>query len=174
MWQSSPGLDSRCAKPCQCEIVSEEIQERKNYRECSNIKARVSVHWRAQCNAKLTFKPWVRIHRKNGICPVTSHNSSHLTTDFCVQDCRSRIAQVEYEGQTRSKWFERCFLLFFFFHGSSNGRGPTFDSDFQVCKNAASPCWHTTTRVTSPHFSCRTGVIGSTGNCHLLRHLLHK
>ena len=44
MWQSSPGLDSRCAKPCQCEIVSEEIQERKNYRECSNIKARVSVH----------------------------------------------------------------------------------------------------------------------------------
>ena len=34
-------------EPCQREIATDEIQERKNYREHSNIKARVSVHWRA-------------------------------------------------------------------------------------------------------------------------------
>ena len=60
IWQSpGPWPDSKCSKivkvqcpcsesnPCHRKIATDEIQERKNYREHiqrSNIKARVSVH----------------------------------------------------------------------------------------------------------------------------------
>ena len=37
-------------KPCQRKIATDEIQERKKYRELSNIN--VSMHWLAQCQAK--------------------------------------------------------------------------------------------------------------------------
>ena len=66
MWPSPrSGPDSKCFKtvavgcscqesiPCQSETATDEIQENKNNRECSNIKARVSVHWRAQYHAKM-------------------------------------------------------------------------------------------------------------------------
>ena len=57
MWPSpGPEPDSKCPKtvevgcscyelkPCQREIATNEIQEEKNYRDRSNIKARVSAY----------------------------------------------------------------------------------------------------------------------------------
>ena len=84
------------------------------------------MHWWAQCHAKwptrgrafmhssriepksqnslrltLTTKALVRIiYSKNSV-----YDSSYFATFnrfFCVQDCRSRIVQVEYQGQTRN------------------------------------------------------------------------
>ena len=94
------------------------------------------MHWWAQCHAKwptrgrafmhssriepksqnslrltLTTKALVRIiYSKNSV-----YDSSYFATFnrfFCVQDCRSRIVQVEYQGQTRnSRILERKPLI---------------------------------------------------------------
>ena len=70
MWSSlSPWPDAKCSKtvedwsscsseelkPCQHEIATDETLEEEEMREHSNIKARVSVHERAQCHTKW---PW--------------------------------------------------------------------------------------------------------------------
>ena len=101
---------------------TDEIQERKLENH------RVSVHRRAQCNATWqrgcrdfqqpaqvlrksnqsrptlydSLKPlshrFISVHRKNGIFLVESLN---LQPIFLLTGCRSRIVQVEYQGQTR-------------------------------------------------------------------------
>ena len=99
--------------------------KKTNYRESSNIKAHASVHWRAHCHAKwprggkefqhpqriepmspdsleiaLTTEPWVHID----LLWKKVHDSRYLATWnqplLCMQDCCSRIALVEYQGQT--------------------------------------------------------------------------
>ena len=84
------------------------------------------MHWRAQCHAKrlrrcrafqhssgiepkspdslwpaLTSKPLVSINNRKR----TVHELSYFATCnrfFCVQGCRTRIIQVEYQGQARN------------------------------------------------------------------------
>ena len=95
---------------------------KKKYRECSNIKARMSVHWRAQCHTswsrgkqRLSASCRNRPNRTQvALLTVTHlnhwgimmaiHPKWYMTcsllqpaTFFCAQDCRSRIAQVEYQ-----------------------------------------------------------------------------
>ena len=105
----------------------------KKYRECSNIKACMSVHCPApsQFHAKwkrgrtkvqhsavmepmkpgllwhfITTEPWFKlINRKKQY--MTRH-ILQLWTNFCVQDCRSRIAQVESQSQTLSTRILDC------------------------------------------------------------------
>ena len=89
-------------------------------------KARVSVHWRAQCQAKwprrvrafqhlsgiepmspdslqLTLTTKSLVHIK--YLKTTIYESSYFATCnwfFCIQDCCSGIVQVEYQGRTRN------------------------------------------------------------------------
>ena len=98
---------------------------RKKIERVQQYKKWVSVHWRAQCHAK-----WQRCckacHLSSGIEPMLPDSLQHtLTTKplvcinclkkrvykfwyfatcnqlFCIQDCNTRIFQVEYQGQTR-------------------------------------------------------------------------
>ena len=100
---------------------------KKKYRERSSIKyARVSARAPSQCHAKwprrcrafqhysgiepmspnslqltLTTKPLVLIN----CLKKTAYDSSYFATCnwfFCVQDCRTRTFQREYQGQTRN------------------------------------------------------------------------
>ena len=102
----------------------------------SNIKARVSVHWLAQCHAKwpwdvrefkhparitvvkpmlhkalqlaLSTKPWVCFS-----LPKKQYTTRHISqpwTDF-VQDCHSQIVHDENQGQTRYTKFLTLNLL---------------------------------------------------------------
>ena len=102
------------------------LSSRNCLREHSHIKSSRVVHWCAQCHAK-----WPRLSRgfqhSSGIEPMspdslqpvlttkplvciisfikTVYGSSYFATCnwfFCVQDCRSRVFQVEYQGQTRN------------------------------------------------------------------------
>ena len=50
----------------QREIATDEIHETKNYRECSNRKALMSVHWRAQCHTKLNGRAAAGTFRTSG------------------------------------------------------------------------------------------------------------
>ena len=99
-------------------------QRKKNIESSAILKARVSVHWRAHCHAKwlrrcrafhhssgikphvadslllpLTTKPFVHINcwKKKGICLVVFR---YLQQIFGVQDSRTWIFQLEYQGQT--------------------------------------------------------------------------
>ena len=109
-------------------IVSARDRHWRNPRKkkLCNTKARVSVHWQAQCHAKwqssgrafqcssgtepkspdslrpgLTTKPLVRINCRK----KTVHDSSYFATFnwfFGSQDCRAWIFQGQYQGQTRN------------------------------------------------------------------------
>ena len=91
-------------------------------RECSNIKASVSVHWQAQCQQngqgqqRVSESYWDQTHvgrltttrlndwaigsyqflEENSIWLVTTSNFQSM---FCLQDCWSRIAQVKYQAR---------------------------------------------------------------------------
>ena len=88
--------------------------KKKNYRECSNLKACLSVHWWAQCHLK-----WPRgckdTQITSGIKPSLPTHwklpfDLNLKPFFCLQDYSSLIAQVEYQGQTRYTWYYTAIL----------------------------------------------------------------
>ena len=121
------GCSREGSKPCQREIATDEIQEKKNYRERSNINrtcqctdwlsATQNVWGAARDSApswnqsrvtqltKTSLNHWAidlyRFDEKHGTWLVLSQ-SCNLKMLFCVQDCRSQIAQLEYQGQTRN------------------------------------------------------------------------
>ena len=113
-------------KPCQREITTDKIQEKKYYRERSSIK---STHVSAltgslaQCHAKwelrcrriqhhagiepmspdyqlpaLTNQPLFRINWLKKTVNELSYYLKCFTQLFGVQNCRSQTAQVEYQG----------------------------------------------------------------------------
>ena len=92
---------------------------RRKLKRAQQHKKRASVHWGAasQCHAQhslgiepmspdslllaLTTNPLVRFD----CWKKTVHDSSYFATRnwfFCVQDCRTWIFQVEFQGQTRN------------------------------------------------------------------------
>ena len=127
MWPSlGPWPDSNCSKTvevrcscqelkqCQREIATDEIQERKNYRECSNIKSacvraltgqqRVSALSRIEPKSQdpLLLALAIGSHLAIGSCQSAEKNSIERVIHCCLQDCRYRIAQVEYQGQAHN------------------------------------------------------------------------
>ena len=89
---------------------------KKNYRERSNIKARVSVHWRAQCHAK-----WPRRGRafqhSSGIQPKSADSRRPLLTTkplVCINNRKKTVHDSLYFANCNRFFGNRTVVLWFF------------------------------------------------------------